>query len=249
MLKALIIFLKAQILLAQTPSSNDLETFANYINSLNEPTLAETAGSMGSFGTELSLGATNVEKINSNRLLQSELGLSAKQNPPTYMPKAWIQKGLPWPINVNIFGGVPNDTDLHHYGASVQWTVFEGFQMPAVAARYIHARTGGFKNTKVRSNTFSASVSYGLFSYFQFFGDISRTETDIDIFVDAQSPISFLIEEIDAKSDEVKVRMKSESMAVGCKIAVIPGVVTAAVETRNNSDSTSSSTFKLSTFF
>ena len=90
----------------------------------------DPAGSKGSQSLAVGIGVTSGE---------SPAIPSNQANPPTQIPeqvfRAHVTKGLAIPVDLGMILGSSETGQFQQAGLHAQWTIFEGFRLPAVTAR------------------------------------------------------------------------------------------------------------------
>ncbi|MBC7533538.1 MAG: hypothetical protein H7318_18355 [Oligoflexus sp.] len=126
---------------------------------LNYYSPTEGFHSKGSYGLHLGIGAIApipTQKDDSQEFSELE------------QPKAriFIGKGTPWPVDFGASLSVLEGKKSMQGGVHMQWTLFEGFQMPSIALRISHSMLSNYHEVKeLTTDSAEFGFSYGIIRY------------------------------------------------------------------------------------
>jgi|GEM_PF-2553413 len=149
---------------------------------INQYSPVEGFESHGSFGWHVGVGI-----IRSNVLSQSSYPLESKAEPtptsaPQQVPRIFLTRGTDWPLDFGASLARINEKSARQIGGHVQWTLFEGFQKPAVAVRISHMQLDGLPGLKnLQTDSAILGLSYGFLRYFNFALGIGQQRHRLDI--------------------------------------------------------------------
>jgi hypothetical protein len=228
-------------------SQGDVDLWLEQLAQTSRYTAVEGAGSYGSMGTAISVGASRHESPTRTQLGNEELKESdAKDGDPVEMPKIWFIKGFAWPINLGLAAGYNKDTDLSYAAGHLQWTLFEGFQLPAIAIRADHSKLYGTRSSQVARSGISTVVSYGFLRYFEVFGSygINKTQTSVEIQRTAGESSVYILAKGENQRRYEK-EFQSTTQSYGLKVTLLPPFVSASGEVMRDSLGLNSYTARL----
>jgi hypothetical protein len=139
---------------------------------INNPGELEPAGSHGSIGMAIAAGAASYSIPEDNPALATRLGVDSGVYA---VPRVWITKGLPWPVDLGIEAASATDGAFTQATGYAQWTVYEALARPAVAVRASYGKLMGLAGADVRSTGAAAVASYGFLRYFTLYASGSLT--------------------------------------------------------------------------
>jgi hypothetical protein len=114
--------------------------------------------SQGSFGWHLGMGAISVADYS-----HRDAALEEKD---TVVPRLFINKGTAWPVDLGLAASYLEQSKSWQYGGHIQWTIFEGFQIPSLAVRY--SRSNLSKTDELEgldTDALTLGTSYGFLRY------------------------------------------------------------------------------------
>lgn len=126
------------------------------ISTLSRPTLVEPAGSHGTIGTSMGVGAAQspgTEGTDDERV-----------------PMAWLVKGTPWPVDFGLSAGAAPDATYTLMAGHAQVTVLERLRLPAISVRGGYGRVFGLGKEVVTTTSVDLVASYGFLRYFTLYG-------------------------------------------------------------------------------
>jgi hypothetical protein len=218
----------------------------DFLAQVNRYSPLEGAYSHGSTGMVLGAGGTRNEVGGDAAVARNELGLAPDADGATLdMPRIWLVKGLPWPVDFGLSGGTAVSQGFSLAAGHVQWTVFEELALPAVAVRLSHGRIFGLKDTTFSSTGVDLVASYGFLRYFTVYGAIGVTRNEASLAIDAGSDYSFMLDS-PQQSATVAREWESESYLYGARITIVPPFVAIAAEAQSAPDGTRHYAAKLS---
>ncbi len=149
---------------------------------INQYSPVEGFESHGSFGWHVGLGI-----VQSNALSQVSSPLESKAEPtptsaPQQVPRIFLTRGTNWPLDYGISLARINEKSAKQVGGHLQWTLFEGFQKPAVAVRISHMQLAGLPGLKtLQTDSAILGLSYGFLRYFSFALGMGQQRHRLDI--------------------------------------------------------------------
>lgn len=227
-----------------------VDEWFKFLGNLNNSGMLEPAGSHGSIGLAISAGGSS-HAIPVSRLDDSSDSVGASflergkdDEDPYYLPRAWLVKGLPWPVDLGLSIAAPKDRAFTQAAAFLQWTVYEAFALPALSIRAGHSRLFGLPGTEIQSNSIDAVASYGFLRYFTLFVAGGATRHQVSMMVRTEEELGFLLQEAEEEFSESRTWW-SPSRAVGVRITVLPPFVALTGEVRDQGDGHRSYAVKL----
>ena len=211
---------------------NIVDAFIKNIAALNLYRPMEPAGSRGSIGIGMGLGAQTTEQTNYDELHKSELGVERESTSATKRTgnKFYFVKGLFAPVDVGLTAAAFEGTNVKSVGAHLQITIFEGFQLPAVSLRFSHAHMFGLQSSALSSNAMDVSVSYGFLRYFTLYGGSGIARHSASVKLTDNPETAWLL-----KSTETSASIDSEYddpyQFAGLAVRFLPPFISGAVET------------------
>ena len=108
-------------------STREADEWLDAAAALNRPTMADAAGSHGSYGVEFGVGFSRHSTNPDNRIISEETSQTDDQagSSAIDMPRLWIAKGTMLPLDLTITAGSTRDRRFASAGAILQVTVFE----------------------------------------------------------------------------------------------------------------------------
>lgn len=150
---------------------------------INDTSPVEAAGSHGSYGVTVGAGAVEVRPAGGGETYDRELGTTTATDggdaTRLLVPKAWVVKGLPIPVDAGIGGASAQDGSFNQASAYAQWTVFEAFRLPAVSVRTTYGRIFGVRDADARAAGASVLVGYGFLRYFNVFAELGAVRNEV----------------------------------------------------------------------
>jgi hypothetical protein len=234
---------------------HEVDEWFHFLGSLNEYSALEPAGSRGSMGVGLGLGAHG-EATERTALYDAQMrgkadetqaGAAAEsRGDVTYLlPQVWLVKGSPWPVDFGATLGADPSAGFTQAGGHVQWTPFEGLGMPALSLRASYARLYGIEATELESYGVDAVAGIGFLRYFTVYGALGATRHSGRLVIDEGTKIDYLLTPGDETHTETKTWIEPKR-AVGLKIMAWPPFVAVTGETAWRDGGERSVTAKLS---
>jgi hypothetical protein len=150
-----------------------VDTYMRQISTLNTPTVTRGAGCLGSYGWHLGIGVQQVVLAELPTLTSENLNLEPapeqKKTAMTY-PTLTLAKGTPIPVDFVIKLASINSY-VHQLGGVIQASLIEGLGIPAFAIRAGHSEIMGLPATSMKTDSFSAALSYSFWQYFTLFSE------------------------------------------------------------------------------
>lgn len=221
-----------------------IDDYLSFLGSANSYSPAEGAGSHGSIGFGLGVGASAEKKPENSALIDDQLrnpdqfasNETTSKSDQIVIPRAFFHKGLLWPVDFGFGMGRIGDLRATTAGGYVQWTVFESFALPAVAMRLKHSRLMGLPSTEFESTALETAASYG-FRRLTVYGTYAFNRHNAVIRTSGESGTTIALTETPA-SDYHATRA-DRSHTVGLQIQVLPPICNVAVESRVQSGQSS----------
>ncbi len=143
---------------------------------INQYSPVEGFESHGSYGWHLGVGVIQTE---GNRDADPEL---PSRSAPTQIPRLFMTRGTSWPLDFGFSFARLDENKGRQFGAHLQWTLFEGFQQPAVAIRISRMEADGLSGLeKLQTDSAILGLSYGFLRYFNFALGIGQQRHQLDI--------------------------------------------------------------------
>jgi hypothetical protein len=127
---------------------------------LNYYSPTEGFHSKGSYGLHLGIGAVAPTPLNE--------GEKSEERNELEQPKArlFISKGTPWPVDFGASFSILEGKKAMQGGLHMQWTVYEGFQMPSIAFRASRSMLSNYHELKeLTTDSIELGASYGIIRY------------------------------------------------------------------------------------
>ncbi|MFW7377865.1 MAG: hypothetical protein ACOH5I_03535 [Oligoflexus sp.] len=154
--------------IAQSISEDNQHLILDQLGKINTYSPLEPAFSRGAIGFTFGLGW--------QPRIFDDANLQQWGNPAEYqdirqetMINAYLVKGFSWPINIGVSAGQIPATTIKRLGGHAQWTMFQGFKLPSLAARFAFNRLSGFQATELASSQASLLTDYSFLRYFTIF--------------------------------------------------------------------------------
>ena len=236
MLRSIMYITLSYVCLSQPGSAEpiaqaDVDDFFSYLSQLNRYSPVDGAGSHGSFGINLGVGASVASwktgsGLHATAFEQDEIS----DDEAVMIPKIYLIKGTPWPVDLGLSFGKLSAADGSQASGHMQWTVFEALALPAIAARASYAALFGVNTTQFTSTAVDAMASYGFLRFFTAYAGygIQRNQGRVDI--KAEDTAAALRPSQTQESVTVDKSFQSTSYILGLKVTVLPPFFTAAGE-------------------
>lgn len=217
--------------LADEERSEAVEQWFNFLGNINASSMMEPAGSHGSIGVSLGAGAaTYTVPDNGGRVMSSLLERDeAAEAEPYVVPRLWLLKGLPWPVDVGLTAASDADRLFTQASGFLQWTVYEALARPALSLRGGHGRIFGLDGTELQTNTIDAVASYGFFRYFALYASFGAAQHQATITVRRDDPTGFMLHEDEDRMQQSRAWLTPRA-AGGIRVAVLPPFVSMTAE-------------------
>lgn len=234
---ALSLALSASIAVAQNQKTQglkaadaDVAQALVVLGKLNRASELEPAGSRGSIGLGMGAGMTRTTLPEQNAVLAAQLSrdeLATDDSPASTVdvPRLWLVKGLPLPIDLGFSGGMQSDAGITQASGYAQWTMYEALAMPALAVRGTYGRLFGLEGLNLTSTGVEGVAGLGLLRYFTIFGRAGIFQHRGELKIDQESHLAFLLTE--TESNRVVAKSWSETvMGAGLRVMIYPPFVT-----------------------
>jgi len=228
-----------------------IDGYVKNLAALNLYSPMEPAGSRGSMGIGLGLGAQSTSQTPYDQLHRSEMGLSEEEPRENLSaPKLFLIKGFFLPVDVGITAAAFENSNIMSAGAHIQMTVYESFKMPALSLRLSHAQMIGLESSSLSSNALDVGASLGLLGYFTIYGGAGFARHSATIKLAADHHNDWLLNAAERNNAEANLSVKSEFddeyQFAGISIRVLPPFISATIETRTSGESLETVSGKLS---
>lgn len=140
------------------------------LEAINSVPMGESAGSHGTLGLSLGAGASLHALGEMDSRPWRDLGFEGQVGRQLIMPRIWVTKGLPIPVDVGLSVGASQVPILQQGTGYIQWTIFEGLGLPSAAMRLTHNRLFMAQSTNMTTNQASFAASWTFFRYITLFG-------------------------------------------------------------------------------
>ena len=219
--------------LAGERSGPDTDAWFRFLARVNKYSALEPAGSRGSIGMGLGAGVV-ADEAPGSALAQGQLHAAVSgesEAKPFYLPKIWLAKGLPWPVDF----GVTAASATGHFtqaGGYAQVTAFEALAWPAVTLRASYARLFGLADTEFQSYGLDGVLSYGFLRYFTVYGILGETRHQARLAwsPSEQTALGYALADGDGPDGVVTRTWLDPTRAVGLKLMVWPPFVSVTTE-------------------
>lgn len=211
--------------------------YLEFLSQVNRFSPMEGAGSHGSFGVKVGamMQVTPRTEQGKNDIGFNLLNQNNEEDAAISAPKIVLTKGLFIPVDFGVGFGLIDQLDLQQFAGYLQWTIFEGLAMPAVAVRYIASQLQGQADISVLSHAGEAILSYGFFRFFNLYSS-ARYQRD-EFTWEAQT------------GGKIRSELTGTSYSAGLEVMVLPPFTTLAVEVQSLRDDSQSYLGKLAFLF
>lgn len=213
-------------------STAEADEWLRTASDLNRPTMADAAGSHGSYGTEIGLGFSRLSTNPDNRIVSEETGndYAGTSSNAVDLPRIWISKGTMLPLDFTVTGGSTRDRKFSTAGAIAQATLFEALGLPALSVRGYAARTLGQTRTALETRGAEVAISMGFLRYCRAYVTTGRVWNYAQMSVEPASRASLLLQD-NVKDGHYEKNWEDLTRTVGLKVTVIPGRLSVSAET------------------
>ncbi|HET9239888.1 MAG TPA: hypothetical protein VFO10_21685 [Oligoflexus sp.] len=143
---------------------------------INQYSPVEGFESHGSYGWHVGVGVIQTAGSGDKT---SEL---PSRTAPTQVPRLFLTHGTNWPLDFGLSFARLDEGKGRQFGAHLQWTIFEGFQKPAVAIRVARMQADGLSGLeKLETESAMLGLSYGFLRYFNFALGVGQQRHRLDI--------------------------------------------------------------------
>ncbi len=225
------VFAAGSAVAEETPRSqeeNVSEAFS-VLGKVNRASELEPAGSRGSMGLGVGAGMTRSTVPEQNPVLAAQLANDTLAEEDAAgatvdVPRVWVIKGLPMPVDIGFSGGKENDSGITQASGYAQWTIYEALAMPAFAVRGSYGRLFGLEGLDMTTTGVEGLAGMGLFRYFTIFGRVGIYQHKGELTVDRQSQLAFTL--VAGEDEKIVSRSWSETvMGTGLRVMIYPPFV------------------------
>ncbi len=228
------------------------DEYFEFLARANDYSPLEHGGSHGTIGFGVGVGLAGYSApTNSDVMREHWRGanqpVSQSQTAPltqVVIPRFQIHKGLPGSIDVG--GGFGKDAFSKATLASgyMQWTIYEGFAMPAFAVRGGYNRVLGLATTDASSVTMEGVASYGFLRILTLYGTMGAGRHQIE--VRSGAGFGSVMSLNGEYEDTVSRVLFRKSRSVGLKVQIIPALCDVSIESKRTGDAQGSYLAKIS---
>lgn len=221
------------------------------LEAINSVPMGESAGSHGTLGLSLGAGASLHTLGGMDSRQWRDLGFEGQEGGKLIMPRIWLTKGLPIPVDVGLSVGASQVPILQQGTGYIQWTIFEGLGLPSVAMRLTHNRLFMAQSTNMTTNRGSFAVSWTFFRYITLFGTTSVEQhigetkllsTGID---DPLALTGGSIDDLAPGNDKTTRTWLERTASLGVRLAIFPPFVSITGELIRRGDMVQAAMAKL----
>jgi hypothetical protein len=143
---------------------------------INQYSPVEGFESHGSYGWHLGVGV--IQTAGAQDKTENLPGRAA----PTQVPRLFLTHGTSWPLDFGVSFARLGEDKGRQIGAHLQWTLFEGFQKPALAIRVSRMQADGLRGLELlQTDSAILGMSYGFLRYFNFAFGMGQQRHRLDI--------------------------------------------------------------------
>jgi hypothetical protein len=217
--------------------------YIEFLARINDYSPLEHGGSHGTIGFGVGIGLAGYEAPKNRDVMRehwrganqsvTQSGASAATN--VIVPRLQIHKGLPGSFDIG--GGLGSDraSGASLVSAYTQWTIYEGFAMPAFAVRGGYNRVLGLATTDASSTTVAGVASFGFLRIFTIYGTMGAGRHQIEVRSGAGFGSTMALNgEYESTVSRAIVR---RSNAAGIKVQIIPALCDLSFESKRTAGS------------
>jgi hypothetical protein len=214
--------------------ADGLDAWFDFLAGVNTAGLMEPAGSHGSIGISLAAGAATYQAPEAGSVAATLLDRDRDEGA-YVVPRVWLVKGLPWPVDVGVTAGSDATRSFSQVSGFAQWTVYEELARPALTLRAGYGALSGMPGTEIRSASAEAVASYGFLRYLNVYaaGGMARHAARIEATEDEPRTMAL-------KDGENEVRVERDWLTplerIGLRITALPPFVAITVEAQRLTD-------------
>lgn len=214
---------------APRPMDETVSEAFSVLGKLNRASELEPAGSRGSMGLGVGAGMTRSTVPERNPVLAAQLRKDSLDEQEAAgsnldVPRVWVVKGLPMPVDLGFSGGKDNASGITQASGYAQWTIYEALAMPAFAVRGSYGRLFGLEGMDLTTTGVEGLAGLGLFRYFTAFGRAGIYQHKGQLDVTQESTLAFTL--VGGEEEKTVARSWSETvMGAGLRIMVLPPFV------------------------
>ncbi len=204
----------------------------------------EGAYSHGSIGATFGVGTHSYNDVPASSLQQHHMHMDDSDDKQDMRAShMYIVKGLALPIDVGVSLGATQDDQISIVGGHIQWTVFEGFRVPAVAFRAAHKRLFGLNDAEVSATRVDVVVGTNLMNFLTVYGFTGMQRNDVTL-----NSAAYFQYGLTAQPENLDYRKVwlSKAHAIGIRALVIPPLLALTAELQLDSATGQSVAAKIS---
>jgi hypothetical protein len=221
----------------------DLESYLNFLADANHYSPLEGAGSHGSIGIGLGIGASRHQVPEHKTLLEDQLRSRESFNSKSSqeisssisIPRIYLHKGLPFPIDLGLTAAMIPGTEGTSAGTYIQWTVFERFALPAIAVRGMYSRLMGLPSTEFQTIGTELVASFGFLRYLNAYATYGLNNHSAIIKTTGESGTALAITK--SPEDTFESSKTRSTTTFGLQAQIFPPYCNLSVERRSSNDS------------
>ena len=225
--------------------SEDVADYMAFLANASHLSALEGAGSHGSLGVGLGVGASQHQIPDNKRLVDDQLrgsddfarGEPRSPKSEVVIPRLYFHKGLPWPVDFGLSIARIPQTNATTAGGYLQWTVYEAFALPAIAVRGKYSRLMGLPSTEFDTKTAEAVVSYGFLRILTAYATYGLNQHQGSVRTSGENATSLAISE--TPGETLKYTASDSVQSIGLQAQIIPQFFVASLENRRIASQTS----------
>jgi hypothetical protein len=212
---------------AYAEPSAAVDAWFEQVAGLNRPALAEPAGSHGTAGLAIGGGISQHQAPTPSEIARAEL--AGDDGEVLSLPRIWLVKGLPLPVDLLFSGGEGPDQRFTQATAAVQWNAIEGLGVPTLAVRASGGGLFGCEATEARTEGLELAASYSMLRYLTVFGSAGYFQHTVQLHVREEGSTAFLLEQGGTGQDYRK-SWRERGYAAGVRVVALPPFVAVTAE-------------------
>lgn len=211
----------------------ELDNFLGTLGAMNHVTPLEGAGSHGLNG--LSLGFGNQQTSGRQSPLVSH-NRNDDNTDPLALAKLHIVKGFSWPIDIGVNFGSGEGNRVHQWGGYLQWTVFEGLGLPAIAMRAYGSKLSGMRYAEINTAGAQLAISQAILGYVTVYGYLGRARHHARTTAPESDPLDPILFRLYGEDHRSYTRFWYDDVrAVGVRVMILPPFFSFSLESQETS--------------
>ena len=227
-------------------NSDDIDTYFSTLSALNRYSPLDGAGSHGGIGAQVAAGAGFTTISNVNPLIDEQLQYGRVQTSPhdrtIVQPKLYLLKGLYAPVDIGATYSVLETRKISQLMGHIQWTIFEAFQLPALALRLNYGKFMGLYSSDFTSAGLDVVASMGFLRYFTVYADmgLQKNYGSLRVSKDQESAYIFQNPDFDQPYQSTQI-----TRLAGLHVQIMPAFAVAVLEAQDSANGLRTYHFKL----